>query len=190
MFKISKQIEFDYGHRVPDHCSKCFNPHGHRGKVIAHCQSSSLIKEGEQSGMVLDFGFLKNVLQDEIHNLFDHNFLIYQNDQIMRSLFHLSKETLLRSHRVIVTEYHSSQKYEKMLTIEIHSLPFEDSRPFRIIVLPVIPTAENLAYLSFWMIKDSVEQLSNGNAYLTAIEFYETPTSVAVYKKNPVIIHC
>lgn len=31
-FSCTRRLEFDAGHRVPLHESKCKNPHGHRGR--------------------------------------------------------------------------------------------------------------------------------------------------------------
>ena len=55
---IRRRIEIDAGHRVPHHASKCCNLHGHRYVIEALC-NGPLAEAGEQTGMVLDFGFLK-----------------------------------------------------------------------------------------------------------------------------------
>ena len=54
---ISREISIDAGHRVTEHTSKCRNLHGHRYTIQAWC-SGPLFSEGEQGGMVLDFGFI------------------------------------------------------------------------------------------------------------------------------------
>ena len=80
MFKISKEIEFDAGHRVPLHDSKCRNPHGHRYRVRAVLMGT-LITEGPQSGMVRDFGHVKTAMMEHIHDVFDHGFIISELDE-------------------------------------------------------------------------------------------------------------
>ena len=76
---IQKEIEFDAGHRVPLHASKCRNPHGHRYKVIAHVEGE-LITEGPESGMVRDFSVVKQLLTERVHDKYDHGFIVYEFD--------------------------------------------------------------------------------------------------------------
>lgn len=82
MYVISKVIEFDAGHRVPLHESKCKNPHGHRYKVKATVRGE-LITEGPESGMVRDFGIIKELLTKRVHDVYDHGFMVYADDHEM-----------------------------------------------------------------------------------------------------------
>ena len=36
--ELTRRIGIDMGHRVPDHGSKCRNPHGHRYEILATCE--------------------------------------------------------------------------------------------------------------------------------------------------------
>ena len=81
MYLVSKEVEFDAGHRVPDHASKCFNVHGHRYRVRATVEADALQMEGSSTGMVVDFGDLKAVLQ-ELALTFDHRLLVFVDDPI------------------------------------------------------------------------------------------------------------
>lgn len=76
---VTKEIEFDAGHRVPDHEGKCVNPHGHRYRVVL-CVTGAVHREGARTGMVLDFAEIKSVLQ-EIHDKFDHGFIYSEYDE-------------------------------------------------------------------------------------------------------------
>lgn len=82
MFVISKEIEFDAGHRVPLHESKCKNPHGHRYRVVAYIEGD-LITEGPESGMVRDFSVVKQLLMDLVHDKYDHGFIVHEQDMDM-----------------------------------------------------------------------------------------------------------
>lgn len=82
MYIISKEIEFDAGHRVPLHESKCKNPHGHRYKVRATI-AGELITEGPESGMVRDFSIIKQLLTKHVHDVYDHGFMVYKDDHEM-----------------------------------------------------------------------------------------------------------
>lgn len=79
---ISKEIEFDAGHRVMTHGSKCRSPHGHRYKV--QVEISGPVDEDESSttfGMITDFGTLKEMLTELIHDPLDHAMIIYKGDR-------------------------------------------------------------------------------------------------------------
>jgi 6-pyruvoyltetrahydropterin/6-carboxytetrahydropterin synthase len=84
---ISKSIEFDAGHRVPMHVSKCSNPHGHRYKVVAYVGGPIQAERGESDdGMVVDFGDLKRVLTDHVHDVYDHAFIAWEGDAALIEL--------------------------------------------------------------------------------------------------------
>ena len=74
MYTISKEIQFDAGHRVPLHTSKCKNPHGHRYRVVAFLEGE-LITSGPETGMVRDFSHVKQALTEFVHDVFDHGFV-------------------------------------------------------------------------------------------------------------------
>lgn len=103
MFTIKKAIEFDAGHRVLTHGSKCRSPHGHRYQVEAVI-TGELISVGEQSGMVLDFGFLKSCMLRKIHDPLDHGFIIYVKDEILLSMFFPEWVELFPIEKVHATE--------------------------------------------------------------------------------------
>jgi 6-pyruvoyltetrahydropterin/6-carboxytetrahydropterin synthase len=58
---ITSRMEFDAGHRIPNHKSTCRNLHGHR-YAIEVSLSGEIIQQEDQSdyGMVLDFKDAKN----------------------------------------------------------------------------------------------------------------------------------
>lgn len=79
--RISKEIEFDAGHRVPNHNSKCRNPHGHRYKVRVTCKGHIIEEEGaSDQGMLIDFADLKMFMVDLIHETLDHGFIMWEED--------------------------------------------------------------------------------------------------------------
>ncbi len=81
MHLISKEIEFDAGHRVPSHNGKCRSPHGHRYKVRLYVAGSLVTRSGASNeGMVADFGDIKSLLTEYIHDPLDHSCIIYEND--------------------------------------------------------------------------------------------------------------
>ncbi len=74
------------GHRVPEHGSKCRNLHGHRYTIQATCRGL-LGDAGEQSGMVVDFGFLKALMMEKIDARFDHRLCLFEGDPLLQDVF-------------------------------------------------------------------------------------------------------
>lgn len=85
MYTVTKEIQFDMAHRVPNHKSKCRNLHGHRYKVVVCAGIPYLQREGSDEGMVVDFGDLKRFMMEEIHDVFDHGAAFYHKDHLMNT---------------------------------------------------------------------------------------------------------
>jgi 6-pyruvoyltetrahydropterin/6-carboxytetrahydropterin synthase len=107
---ITKAVEFDYGHRVPGHDGHCRHLHGHRGKV-------EMVVEGPiaSSGMVVDFGWMKQALMTVAHARFDHCLILDRADPLVGAVQQAGRELL------------------------------PDEGGFRVTLLDGPPTAENLA---------------------------------------------
>lgn len=80
---ITRKIEFDAGHRIPYHESKCRNIHGHRYVLEATVIGSVTEEHNSQHGMVVDFGNLKQILMELIGDRWDHAFLVWGGDAMM-----------------------------------------------------------------------------------------------------------
>ena len=86
---ISKEIEFDAGHRVPSHQGKCRNPHGHRYKVRVTCVGEIIDNPGApDNGMLVDFSDLKTLMNTEVHDVLDHSFIIWEKDEALQKVMH------------------------------------------------------------------------------------------------------
>lgn len=78
---ITRRVEFDAGHRIPFHESKCRNAHGHR--YVLEVSASGEVKgvRGESDdGMVMDFSVLKRVATEAVAEPWDHAFLVWSGD--------------------------------------------------------------------------------------------------------------
>lgn len=83
---VTKTIEIDMGHRVPNHKSKCRNLHGHRYKIEVGVDDKVMDKKGNSDeGMVIDFSDLKEIMVQEIDARFDHKFILFVEDEIKYS---------------------------------------------------------------------------------------------------------
>lgn len=91
--EITKIIEWDMGHRIPNHKSQCRNLHGHRYRAEVTITGPLVEEDGSSDeGMVLDFGDIKNILVEEIHDPLDHGFMWYEKDKYRRSVTSVTKE--------------------------------------------------------------------------------------------------
>ena len=55
MYKVTRELNFCYGHRLLEYAGKCKHLHGHNGKALITLSSSKL----DDLGMVMDFTKLK-----------------------------------------------------------------------------------------------------------------------------------
>lgn len=79
MYKISKEVEFCYGHRLLKHNGKCRHVHGHSAKVVINLEAETL----NALDMVCDFAdigqFIRNWLDQEL----DHTLLLSKDDPLL-----------------------------------------------------------------------------------------------------------
>ena len=88
MIEITKIVEWDMGHRVPNHKSKCRNPHGHRYRLEMTVSGPLIDDSGNSSeGMVYDFGDIKQIMMKQVHDPLDHGFMYYTHDLVMKEAF-------------------------------------------------------------------------------------------------------
>ena len=90
---ITKKIEWDMGHRIPNHKSVCRNLHGHRYILEVAFRGDILETSGtSDEGMVLDFGDIKKMLIKYIHEPCDHGFMFFTKDTVMSDFFDKNTE--------------------------------------------------------------------------------------------------
>ncbi|MGI4983619.1 MAG: 6-carboxytetrahydropterin synthase QueD [Janthinobacterium lividum] len=79
--RITRRLEFDAGHRIPDHRSQCRNLHGHRYVLEITLQGATVDEAGSpERGMVMDFADIKALANTHLVDLWDHAFLVYEGD--------------------------------------------------------------------------------------------------------------
>lgn len=118
-FLITREIGIDAGHRVPEHKSKCYNLHGHRYRIQA-AVTGELAEEGEEQGMVMDFGFLKEVMMEEIDGPYDHSLILWDKDPWLETILSLPDTAIKVIHHVPTAENLARLWYESMFN-EIHA---------------------------------------------------------------------
>lgn len=75
--ELTKTFEFDSAHYLEEHSGKCRMLHGHRYKleVTVTGPVKSVEPGRSDSGMIIDFGVLKEYVRDAILLVCDHEFL-------------------------------------------------------------------------------------------------------------------
>lgn len=173
-WKISKEFDFCYGHRVwsqelntefsLDGCLKCRHLHGHQGKVIVYLQSKEL-----NNGMVTDFKHL-NWFKQFLDDVLDHKFILDLNDPLYPTLLpHINKEELIsfeegyflpNLNNIINEELHIKEMYEGYVLVDF------------------VPTSENI---SAWLLKIVANKMKKLNVEVSHLEFLETPKSKSTF---------
>jgi 6-pyruvoyltetrahydropterin/6-carboxytetrahydropterin synthase len=79
--EITTRMEFDAGHRIPNHKSTCRNLHGHRYAIEVTISGDIINQENESDfGMVMDFKDAKDVIKRLIVEPWDHAFIVFEKD--------------------------------------------------------------------------------------------------------------
>jgi len=71
LMTICKRVNFDSAHYLEDHPAKCFNLHGGRYFLDVYIQNYV----NPETGMVMDYTYLKKVVKQYIVDRFDHHFI-------------------------------------------------------------------------------------------------------------------
>lgn len=168
-YRITRRIGIDAGHRIRLHGSKCRNLHGHRYTIEAVCEAVQLADDGEQAGMVLDFGFLKDEMMNEIDAPCDHGFIAEIGDFGVLEMFAPESQTAEGF----------MQGLAKAVAESGHAATTETRLGTKLYVIGTPPTAENLARHWFERLAPRVEARSEGRAKLVKITVWETPNCAA-----------
>ena len=82
MFRVTREIDFCYGHRLLNYDGKCKYLHGHNGRAIIAIEAEKL----DDRGMVLDFSDIKKVVSRGIDTELDHRMLLHRDDPAIDAL--------------------------------------------------------------------------------------------------------
>jgi 6-pyruvoyltetrahydropterin/6-carboxytetrahydropterin synthase len=79
MYRVTREIEFCYGHRLLNYDGKCRHLHGHNGRAVVTLEGARL----DARGMLVDFGEIKQTIQRWIDEQLDHNMLLCRDDPLL-----------------------------------------------------------------------------------------------------------
>ena len=86
-YRVTKEIDFCYGHRLQDYDGKCQHVHGHNGTAEIELASETL----DARGMVVDFGDIKDDVKGWIDETIDHTMLVREDDPLVDHLEQLDE---------------------------------------------------------------------------------------------------
>tara|TARA_A100001388_G_scaffold150683_1_gene112003 strand:+ start:184 stop:561 length:378 start_codon:yes stop_codon:yes gene_type:complete len=118
--------------------------HGHRYRWEAELEGDVVTLGGvSEEGMLMDFSDVSAILNEYIHDVVDHAFIVYEGDkEALVALSHMGDE-----HRTLI--------------------------------VPFIPTAENLAKWAFEQVEPHISSSYGNKLKLHAFHVRETPKSWA-----------
>src|SRR6185437_12204179 len=79
MYRVTREIEFCYGHRLLNYDGKCRHLHGHNARAVIALEAETL----DDRGMLVDFGEIKRKVQHWIDANLDHTMLLCRYDPIV-----------------------------------------------------------------------------------------------------------
>ena len=82
--QITTRLEFDAGHRIPNHKSQCRNLHGHRYALEITLSGDIIsVSDTSENGMVMDFSDVKQIAKTSVVDVWDHAFLVFKEDKVV-----------------------------------------------------------------------------------------------------------
>lgn len=91
MFRVTREIDFCYGHRLLNYNGKCKYLHGHNGTAVIAIEAAEL----DDRGMVLDFSDIKRVVSNWIDQNLDHRMLLHRDDPAVAALREMGEPMFL-----------------------------------------------------------------------------------------------
>ena len=82
VYKVTKRIDFCYGHRLLDYQGECGRLHGHNGILEIDVESQSL----DHLGMVVDFNLISERVKSWVLENLDHKMLLCEQDPVVKAL--------------------------------------------------------------------------------------------------------
>jgi len=91
MYRVTKRIDFCYGHRLLDYDGVCKHPHGHNALAEIEVRTDAL----DERNMVADFGDIKRLVKGWIDRELDHKMILRHDDPLVAPLQALGEPVYL-----------------------------------------------------------------------------------------------
>lgn len=96
IIRITKEFQFEMAHALLGYDGPCKNIHGHSYKFKVTVKGE--VKEGtddSDEGMVIDFGIIKNIVNELIVHPFDHSLVLNEKMEIEREQFEFMNKLII-----------------------------------------------------------------------------------------------
>jgi 6-pyruvoyltetrahydropterin/6-carboxytetrahydropterin synthase len=172
---ITKIFRISYGHLLPGHNGKCANLHGHNARI--EVMVGGQIKDddvGSSSGMVIDFGDVKTMVNDLLDK-WDHHFLAKGDE------WPVAAANLLEWWKLNM----NLQQYPAELIEQMKMFALDVGFANQIVMLDCRTTAENLSRLLYLNL---AIKMVDSDLYLKSVKWYETDDGCATYDEEAMLI--
>lgn len=89
--RVTRSIDFCYGHRLLNHNGQCRYLHGHNGRLEVDIEAEAL----DDMGMVVDFGKVRDLVKGWIDSNLDHRMILSRQDPVVPVLQGLNEPLYL-----------------------------------------------------------------------------------------------
>ncbi len=104
--RITKEFKFEMAHALKGYDGLCRNIHGHSYELKVTVSGRPIDEENHPKlGMVMDFGDLKKIVNEEIVSQFDHALVLFEEMPIR-----LVDELKNQFERIIITDYNPTSE--------------------------------------------------------------------------------
>ncbi len=107
--RVTKTIDFCYGHRLLDYGGKCRNLHGHNGVLEVDVESNEL----DDLGLVMDFNEIRDVVKGWVDDNLDHKMLLCRRDPVAPVLTEMGEPLYL------MDDNPSAENISKLIYLEV-----------------------------------------------------------------------
>lgn len=133
--RITKSFSFETGHALYGYDGKCKNVHGHSYKLDVTVIGTPIQDPNHTKyGMVIDFGDLKKIVNEQVVEVFDHATVFNKNTPHIE----LAEEFIKRNHYVLLVDYQPTSemmlsdfvkriKAKLPASIQLHSLRLQET---------------------------------------------------------------
>lgn len=168
-----RKIEFDAGHRVLKHESKCRHVHGHRYVL----EITAVAAELDDVGRAIDFGKIKEVCGGWVDTHLDHGYIAHPDDFV---------GLMLRNLQAFASAAMSAPALTLLRPLIRPFLDHADLEPLKVYVMPTShpnPTAENMV-VHLGGVFDAL--LIKHGVRCASLRLYETPNGWSEWH-NPML---
>lgn len=87
MIYLTKEFSMEMAHALEGYDGKCKNIHGHSYKLLVTIKGVPLQDDkSPKNGMLIDFGDLKNIIECQIVNIYDHSLVLHHKSPMAAAL--------------------------------------------------------------------------------------------------------